>query len=338
MTVQVIGAIKIKRRPAGGATGAPSALLSGEPAYNDADDTLYYGFGDDGSGNATSVKAIGGSGTFATKQYVTDAMAGAGAGTVTSVALTAPTGFSVSGSPVTGSGTLALSYASGYQGYTTTEASKLAGIATGANNYSHPTGDGNLHVPATGTTNSGKVLTAGATAGSLSWTTIATVATTGSYNDLSNRPTLGSLAAKSAVAISEVTSLQSSLDAKAPLASPALTGTPTAPTAATATNNTQIATTAFVKAVVAALVDSAPGALDTLNELAAAIGDDPNFAATITASIGEKMAKASNLSDLSNVATARTNLGLGSMATQAANNVNITGGSIDGVVMDGGTF
>ncbi len=47
--------------------------------------------------------------------------------------------------------------------------SKLDGIASGANNYTHPTGDGNLHVPATGTTNSGKVLTAGATAGSLSW-------------------------------------------------------------------------------------------------------------------------------------------------------------------------
>lgn len=49
---------------------------------------------------------------------------------------------------------------------------KLDGIATGANNYVHPTGDGNLHVPATGTTNNGKVLTAGATAGSISWQTI----------------------------------------------------------------------------------------------------------------------------------------------------------------------
>lgn len=47
------------------------------------------------------------------------------------------------------------------------------GIPQGAagTTYTHPTGDGNLHVPATGTTNSGKVLTAGATAGSLSWTT-----------------------------------------------------------------------------------------------------------------------------------------------------------------------
>lgn len=49
---------------------------------------------------------------------------------------------------------------------------KLDGIATGANNYVHTTGDGNLHVPATGTTNNGKVLTAGATAGSISWQTI----------------------------------------------------------------------------------------------------------------------------------------------------------------------
>lgn len=53
-----------------------------------------------------------------------------------------------------------------------TDKSKLDGIAANANNYSHPTGDGNLHVPATGTTNRGKVLTAGATAGSLSWTSI----------------------------------------------------------------------------------------------------------------------------------------------------------------------
>jgi hypothetical protein len=49
---------------------------------------------------------------------------------------------------------------------------KLDGIAAGANSYSHPGGDGNLHVPATGTGNNGKFLMAGATAGSLSWQTI----------------------------------------------------------------------------------------------------------------------------------------------------------------------
>lgn len=58
---------------------------------------------------------------------------GGGAGTVTSVGLSAPTGFSVTGSPVTGAGTISFSYASGYQGYTATEAIKLAGIEEGAN-------------------------------------------------------------------------------------------------------------------------------------------------------------------------------------------------------------
>lgn len=80
------------------------------------------------------------------------------------------------------------------------------------------------------------------------------------------------------------------LASKAPLASPALTGTPTAPTAAAGTDTQQIATTAFVAAAIAALVNSAPGTLDTLEELAAALGDDPNFATTITTLIGQKAA------------------------------------------------
>jgi hypothetical protein len=75
----------------------------------------------------------------------------------------------------------------------------------------------------------------------------------------------------------------------APLASPALTGTPTAPTATAGTNTTQVATTAFVKAAVDNVIDAAPAALDTLNELAAALGDDANFATTVTTSLGTKL-------------------------------------------------
>lgn len=120
-------------------------------------------------------------------------------------------------------------------------------------------------------------------------------------------------------AISDVTGLQTALDAKAPIesptftgtvsgitatmvglgnvtneskstmfTSPAFTGTPTAPTATAGTNTTQIATTAFVSSAVSNLVASAPAALDTLNELATALGNDPNFATTITNALAGK--------------------------------------------------
>ena len=75
----------------------------------------------------------------------------------------------------------------------------------------------------------------------------------------------------------------------APLASPALTGVPTAPTAAANTNTTQIATTAYVQTEIADLVNSAPAALDTLNELAASLGNDANFATTVTNSLATKL-------------------------------------------------
>ncbi len=91
---------------------------------------------------------------------------------------------------------------------------------------------------------------------------------------------------------------------KAPLNSPALTGTPTTPTAPKGTNNTQIASTAFVMAAIAALVDSSPDALNTLNELAAALGNDPNFATTMTNALAGKQPKDATLTALAGLATA----------------------------------
>jgi hypothetical protein len=74
----------------------------------------------------------------------------------------------------------------------------------------------------------------------------------------------------------------------APLSSPSLTGTPLTPTANAGTNNTQIASTAFVRTEISNLVASAPTALDTLNELATALGNDANFSTTVTNNLAGK--------------------------------------------------
>ncbi len=113
---------------------------------------------------------------------------------------------------------------------------------------------------------------------------VASGTTPGDYtaSEITNVPAGG-------IAATDVQSALDELDSeKAPKASPTFTGTPAAPTAAGGTNTTQIATTAFVAAAVAALINSAPGALDTLDELAAALGDDANFAATLTTSLAGK--------------------------------------------------
>ncbi|EKF3425546.1 tail fiber protein [Escherichia coli] len=104
------------------------------------------------------------------------------------------------------------------------------------------------------------------------------------------------------------TTINNALALKAPLASPALTGVPTAPTAAQGTNNTQIATTAYVRAAISALVGSSPEALDTLNELAAALGNDQNFATTMTNALAGKQPLDATLTALAALATGANKL------------------------------
>lgn len=174
-------------------------------------------------------------------------------------------------------------------------------------------------------------------------TSIIDIGGTGAFLGLANtlnQTALGTYAFSGSVTFSGTTSL----------------GAATATTPAASDNSTRVATTAYVQselaafslvgyatetyvdAAVAALVGAAPEALNTLNELAAALGSDANFATTISTSLGEKLVKASNLSDVTDVSAARGNLGLGSMAVQAASSVSITGGSISGTNIDGGTY
>jgi hypothetical protein len=165
-------------------------------------------------------------------------VSGGGGGTVTSVdASGGTTGFTFTGVPITGSGTITLAVSD--------KATARSAIGAGTSSFD------------------------------------------GAYTSLTGTPSTFAPSAHTH-AISDTTGLQAALDLKAPLANPALTGTPTAPTATGGTNTTQIATTAFVRAEVAGFVGSAPGALDTLEELAAALGDDPNFATTIATSLAGK--------------------------------------------------
>jgi len=197
--------IRIKRRNAAGAAGAPASLQQAELAFNEADSTLYVGVGTGGvGGSATTIQAIGGSGTFATKSYVTSAVA-------------------------------AVDVSSQLANYLTTSAaaSTYLSQATAASTY---------------------------------------------------------------------------------------------------------ATQSSVSTAISNVINAAPAALDTLKELADALGSDASFSTTVTTSISGKLAKASNLSDVVDVSAARTNLGLGGMATQSASSVAITGGSIAGIDLNGGTF
>lgn len=82
------------------------------------------------------------------------------------------------------------------------------------------------------------------------------------------------------------TTTTNNLALKAPLASPALSGVPTAPTAGASTNTTQIATTEFVQGKISSLVNGSPELLNTLSELSAALGNDPDFATTTANAIG----------------------------------------------------
>lgn len=111
------------------------------------------------------------------------------------------------------------------------------------------------------------------------------------------------------------------------IADPDLTGTPTAPTPSANDNSTNIATTAYVQTELSQLIDSAPAALDTLNELAAALGDDANFSTTINTALGNRLRIDVNNQGLS--ATEKTNAQTNMLGVTFAN-ATIDGGTISG--------
>lgn len=119
----------------------------------------------------------------------------------------------------------------------------------------------------------------------------------------------------------------------APVNSPNLSGTPLSPTAAAGTSNTMIATTAFVATAVANIVDTAPETLNTLNELAAALGDDPNFATTTATLIGTANNQANAAFAAANVAIVNAGIAFASGNTKVATVAGVSNTSISNAVL-----
>lgn len=426
--------VRIKRRAAGGAAGAPTSLENAELAFNEQDNTLYYGWGTGGTGGtATNIIAIGGPGSFVTSN-TNQTISGLKTFDQSPLAPTPSIGDSSTKLATTAfvqAAVTAVGVADGDKGDITVSNNgtswtidtsavtnaKLANVATNTFKGRVAAGSGDVqdltvaqvktalainNVDNTSDLNK-PISTATAAAlankvdtsllganngvatlgpdGKLNASQVNSIAISDTFVVASQTAMLALTAEVGDVAIrtdqnksyilrqspastlanwqelltptSPVTSVfgrtgaitaasgdytVAQVTGAAPLASPALTGTPTAPTAATATNTTQIATTAFVKAqgytsntgtVTSVAVSGGTTGLTVS-------GSPITSSGTIT--LGGTLALSNGGTGATTAAAARTNLGLGTMATQNANAVSITGGTIDGITIDGGTF
>lgn len=225
--------LRIKRRAAGGAAGAPSSLQNAELAFNEQDDTLYYGKGTGGAGgSATTVIAIGGPGTFAT--------------------INSPTFTGTPGAPTAAADTnttqiATTAYVLGQASSVTPLIDGTAAIGTSLKyaraDHVHPTDTTRAPLASPGLTGTPTAPTAAVDTNTTQLATTAfVVGQAGSATPLIN----GTAAVGTSLRFARQDHVHPTDTTRAPLASPTFTGTPAAPTPAADTNTTQVATTAFV--------------------------------------------------------------------------------------------
>lgn len=299
--------IRIKRRAAGGAAGAPSSLANAELAFNEQDNTLYYGTGTGGAGGtATSVIAIGGSGAFAALS--SPALSGtptaptAAVGTnTTQIATTAFVNAEIANDVVRNdtAGTITMNG--------TQAAGTSAQIARADHVHPSDTSKANLASP----TFTGTPLSTTA-AVDTNTTQIATTAFVLGQASASNPIVNGTVAIGTSTRYARADHVHPTDTSRAALASPTFTGTPLSTTAAVDTNTTQIATTAFVIGQASAVNGAALGTAAVGTSLRYARADHVHAMPTHsqvgapTADVGWGNFKLTNLADPTNPQDAAT--------------------------------
>jgi hypothetical protein len=246
--------IRIKRRAAGGAAGAPSTLANAELAFNEQDNTLYYGTGTGGAGgSATSVIAIGGSGAFA-------ALAGP-AFTGTPTAPTAAVGTNTTQIATTAFVNAEIAndvVRNDTAGTITMNGTQAAGVSAQIARADHVHPSDTSRAPLASPSFTGTPLSTTA-AVDTNTTQIATTAFVLGQASASNPVVNGTVAIGTSTRYARADHVHPTDTSRAPLASPSFTGTPLSTTAAVDTNTTQIATTAFVLGQASAVNGAALG-------------------------------------------------------------------------------
>ncbi len=318
--------LRIKRRASGDA-GAPSSLANAELAFNEVDDTLYYGEGTGGAGGtATTILAIGGSGAFTTLSS-TQTISGNKTFTGTldfssaTIATLETTGNVTVGGNLTVNGTV-----STINSTTVTVDDKNLELGSTAS-------------PSDATADGGGITLKGATDKTFNWIDSTDSWTSSEHVDLASGKEFkinGTSVLSGSTLGSGVTG--SSLTSVGTITS----GTWTGSTIAVANGGTGATSASAARTnlglVIGTDVQAQDAELSALAGLTSATNKLPYFTGSGTADLADFSAYGRTLVDDADAATARTTLGLGSIATQAANNVSITGGTIDGVTIDGGTY
>ena len=320
--------IRIKRRASGGSTGAPSSLANAELAYNESDagnGILYYGYGTGGAGGtATQVVAIGGDGAFVSlsgNQTITGNKTFTG-----TVSLTTVSGLTTTGDVVVG-GNLTVN-----------------GTTTTVNSTTVTVDDKNIELgsvtsPSDATADGGGITLKGTTDKTLNWVDATDSWTSSEHLDLAssksyrinNTVVLSSTALGTGIVSSSLTSVGTISGGTWQGTAIGLAyGGTNATTASGARANLGVAIGTDVQAYSDILADFA-GLTQAANKL-------PYFDSSTTAATTDLSSFGRSLIDDADASAARTTLGLGTMSTQSANNVAITGGTIDGVEIDGGSY